>query len=41
MAQLIGMHIAVLGAAMLVPFAIDLIDGNGNAQPMLISALLS
>ncbi len=39
--RLIGLHVAVLGATMLVPFAIDMIDGNGNAEGMLIAALLT
>jgi trk system potassium uptake protein TrkH len=40
-AQLMGMHIAVLGAAMLVPFALDLADADGNADGMLLAALLT
>jgi trk system potassium uptake protein TrkH len=40
-AQLLGMHIAVLGAAMLVPFALDLADDDGNADGMLLAALLT
>ena len=40
-AQLIGMHIAVLGIAMLAPFAVDVADGSGNADGVLLAALLT
>ena len=40
-AQLVGMHIAALGIAMLAPLALDLFDGNGNADGMLLAALLT
>lgn len=40
-AHVIGLHVIVLGAAMLIPFLIDIYDGNGSADGMLLSALLT
>jgi trk system potassium uptake protein TrkH len=39
--QVIGLHIAALGAAMLVPFALDLADGNPNASGFLLAAMVT
>jgi trk system potassium uptake protein len=40
-AHIIGLHIVALGAAMIVPLLMDLYDRNGNADGMLVAALLT
>jgi trk system potassium uptake protein len=39
--QVIGLHIAALGGAMLVPFGLDLADGDPNASGFLLAAIVT
>ncbi len=39
--QIVGLHVLVLSAFMLVPFGLDLFDGNADAPEVLLAALLT